>query len=336
MWRYIYPALALAALLVLSYTDIKERIAPPKITYGLLVTGLGLHAIQSVVEVTPKPFLYSLIGLVTMFALAYFIYLMGGWAGGDVKLFAALGAAIPFYGTISSITYPIPYPILILAASTISVLPFALIYALYELFREKTSELKKDILKSLPKSIYSGFVLTAALYITILINAPSVTAFLIAPFIYMIKEPGYPITAFFFTLSLISRTTPTLKNLFLFLTISILFITGIKTYNSMKKNVLRKEKKVKDLEEGDILAEDVWKNKEKKELEKRETSFFRNREKDELVVDSKKARGVTKKEIEILKDSNIEKIKIKKSLPFIPILTLGFIILLILEIMLYL
>ncbi|MFW5902320.1 MAG: prepilin peptidase [archaeon] len=332
MWNYIYPALALAVLLMLSYTDIKERIAPPQITYGLLITGLGLHAIQSAMQKTLQPLLYSLFGLTTMFALAYFIYLMGGWAGGDVKLFSALGATIPFYGIISSITYPIPYPILILAASTISVLPFTIIYAFYNLFKEKTDELKEDIVKSLPKSIYSGFVLTAALYITTLINAPSLTVILIAPFIYLIKEPGYPITAFFFTLSILSETIPTMKSLSFFLAISVIFVTGIKTYKSIKKNVLREERKVKELKEGEIPAEDVWKKEEDEKLEKREPSFLRSEEIGEIVIDSRKARGLTEEEIKILEESNIKKIKTKKSLPFIPILTLGFIILLILEI----
>jgi len=336
MWNYLYPSLTLAALLSLSYTDIKTRTAPNQITYGLLVTGLGLHAAQSAIQETFQPFLHSLLGIATMFVLAYTIYLLGGWAGGDVKLFTALGAIIPFHGALSNFTYPLPYPILILIASTVAVLPFTIIYALHKLFKQKTTQLKEDIVKSLPKSAYSGFVLTATLHLTRIINIPPASVVLIAPLIYIAKEPGYPITAFLFTLSLITKTQTTINNLLFFLAISVLLVTGIKTYQSMKKHALREEKQIEELEEGQIPAEDVWETEEEteegKKLEKRETTFFRFKEPGKIVIDSRKARGLTEEEIKILKESEIEKINVKKSLPFIPILTLGFIILLAIEI----
>ncbi len=334
MWNYIYPSIALAVLLTLSYTDIKERIAPREITYGLIIAGLGLHTAQSALQQNLQPILYSLFGTITMFALAYLIYLMGGWAGGDVKLFTGLGAIIPFYGAISNITYPIPFPILILASSTIAILPFTIIYAVYELIKEKTTELKEDIKKSLPKSIYSGFILTGALYLTTVINIHPGSAILIAPFIYIAKEPGYPVTAFLFTLSIIEEPTGTLRYLMIFVSLSILLITGIKTYKSIKKNVLREEKQIEELKEGYIPAEDVWRKEESQELKKEEPTFFRFRKEGKIIIDSRRARGLTEEEIKTLEDSEINKIKIKKSLPFIPILTLGFIILLIAEIFL--
>jgi len=339
MWNHLYLSLTLAALIVLSYTDIKNRTAPNQITYGLLITGLGLHIVQSAVQETIQPFLYSLFGIATMFVLAYTIYLLGGWAGGDVKLFTALGATIPFYGALSNFTYPLPFPILILAASTIAVLPFTIIYGLHELIKQKTTELKEDIVKSLPKSAYSGFVLTATLHLTRIINIHPSAVLLIAPLVYIAKEPGYPVTAFLFTLSLINNTQTAINNLLFFLAISVLLVTGIKTYQSMKKHALREEKQVKDLKEGEIPAQDVWEiekeeseEQEEKKLEKREPTLFRYREPGKIIIDSRKARGLTEKEIETLKESEIEKINIKKSLPFIPILTLGLVILIAVEI----
>lgn len=329
MWIYLYPLIALIVLLVLSYTDLKRRIAPPKFTYGLLATGMALHAVQSLVTGEVNYFLFAVYGVFTMFLLSYFIYRIGGWAGGDVKLFTALGAILPFYGSLSELTYPLPYPILILAASTISVFPFIMIYGVYKVIGEGAEELKKDILGSLPKSIYMGFIVLASLYLTKIIGVNSVAVFLIAPLIYISKEPGYPLTAFLATLTLIRNTSTAVMNLSYFLIVSIIFVTGIKTYYSVKNNVLREEKIIEDLEEGNIPGEDVWKIEG--EIEKKKPSLTRFSEPGELMIDSRKARGLTEKEISFLEEEKIEELEVKKSLPFIPIITLGFILLLVLE-----
>ncbi len=329
MWIYLYPAVALVFLIALSYTDIKNRKAPPILTNGLLAIGITLHAAQTIISGDPNPLLYSASIALAMFTVSYIIYRLGGWAGGDVKLFTALGAILPFHGAISQLTYPVPYPILILAASTISALPFILGYGIYKTIKERKTKLKKDIMKSLPKSIYSGFIILATLHLTKIIGIHPISTVIIAPMIYLSKQPGYPLTAFLATLTILQTPSQSLQNLLYFLTISILAITGIKTYKSIKKNVLREEKSIKELEEGEIPGEDVWK---KEEIKKKEPSLTRFTEPGELIIDSRKARGLTKQEINTLKEKEIETLKVKKSLPFIPVLTGGLVILLILEI----
>lgn len=329
MWTYLYLAITFIILLVLSYTDIKTRTAPPKLTYGLFFTGIGLHGAQSLFTGEVNHVLFSLYGAFTMFLLSYIIYRAGGWAGGDVKLFTSLGAILPFFGLLSELTYPLPFPVLILAASTISIFPFVMGYGVYEVLKSGAEELKQDILSSLPKSIYMGFIILAALYLTEVIGINRAAVLVVVPLIYISKEPGYPFTAFLATLSIIENTSSALMNLLYFQLASILFITGIKTYYSIKKNVLREEKELEELEEGNIPAEDVW--KEQGEVEKRETSLIRFRESGELIVDSRKARGLTEEEMQILNEEEVENLQVKKSLPFIPVLTLGFILLLLLE-----
>lgn len=330
MWTYIYPAIALIFLLALSYTDVKDRIAPPHLTYSLLIIGIILHATHSIITENINPLIHSIAGALSMFTIAYAIYRAGGWAGGDVKLFTALGAIIPFHGQLSTITFPIPYPLMILVASTISTLPFIVGYGVYKVLEEKSQQLKKDILKSLPRSIYTGFALLAALKLTQIIGIPPISILIITPFIYISQEPGYPVTAFLATFALITNPSENLSLLIYFTVISIFLVTGLKTYKSIRKNVLRKEKPIKELREGEIPAEDIWIHEDK--VKKKEPTLTRFTEPGNLKIDSRRARGLNQEELNFLKESELDKLSVKKSLPFIPILTLGFILLLLLEI----
>ncbi len=329
MWNYLYISLAIIFLAILSHTDIKERTAPPFFTHGMLILGLTLHLVQSAVTSNPNPILYSSSVALAMFSISYAIYLMGGWAGGDVKLFTALGALLPYYGTISQITFPIPFPVLILAASTISVLPFILIYGTYHAVKQDGKQLMEDIKKSLPKSLYSALTLTAALTLTKILGIHPAATLAIAPAIYLTKKYGYPVTAFLFTLAALREPISNLITFGYFIGISILLVTGTQTYRSIKNNVLRKEKKAENLEEGDIPAEDIWLVQGKPE--KREPKIVTTKEKGKLIINSRKARGLTEKEIEWIKNKGITTLKTKKSLPFIPVVTLGLVILIVLE-----
>jgi hypothetical protein len=86
---------------------------------------------------------------------------------------------------------------------------------------------------------------------------------------------------------------------------------GIHAFGIAKEKILRKTIAVKNLEEGMIPAEDVVIGKTK-------------------IADSRLARGLTWSEIKGLKKVR-KSIKIKLSIPFVPILTLGMILLLLLE-----
>ena len=69
------------------------------------------------------------LGAAICFVIGYALWLTGGWAGGDVKLFTALGALL--YGYRMPIGNPIyPIPLSILFNSIIASLPVLLIYAL--------------------------------------------------------------------------------------------------------------------------------------------------------------------------------------------------------------
>lgn len=71
----------------------------------------------------------GVLGAAIAFVIGYVMWLTGGWAGGDVKLFTALGALLPFYTAPYVQNVPYPFPITILFNSVIAIMPILLIYA---------------------------------------------------------------------------------------------------------------------------------------------------------------------------------------------------------------
>ncbi len=73
------------------------------------------------------------LGAAIAFAIGYAMWLTGGWAGGDVKLFTALGALLPVFVPAYSpapysSTYPL-FPLTILLNSVLVAIPILLVYA---------------------------------------------------------------------------------------------------------------------------------------------------------------------------------------------------------------
>ena len=73
----------------------------------------------------------GVVGAAIAFAIGYAMWLTGGWAGGDVKLFTALGALLPFYTSPHVKDVPYPFPLTILFNSVIAILPILLVYTAY-------------------------------------------------------------------------------------------------------------------------------------------------------------------------------------------------------------
>ena len=95
----------------------------------------------------------GVLGAVMAFVIGYVMWLTGGWAGGDVKLFTALGALLYGYAA-PAVQAPYPSPLTILFNSVIAILPILLAYAaicrlrgrsvFYE--RAKITELKEGMI----------------------------------------------------------------------------------------------------------------------------------------------------------------------------------------------
>jgi hypothetical protein len=93
--------------------------------------------------------------------------------------------------------------------------------------------------------------------------------------------------------------------------LSFLLFFGINSFKIAKENILRMTVKVTELEEGMIPAEDVYTGKVR-------------------IANSRSADGLTIAEIRALKKARKE-IRIRLSIPFVPIITLGMVLLMLLE-----
>lgn len=114
---------ALAGLVVATYSDMKTREVPDWINYGMIFAGLGIRAIYSVAELDYTVFLHGILGLAIFFLIASLMYYAGQWGGGDAKMLMGVGAlmglTIPKGFTIDQIPDLIIFWFLLLLAGAV-------------------------------------------------------------------------------------------------------------------------------------------------------------------------------------------------------------------------
>ncbi len=91
---FVAYSLSFIALLAGSLTDLKTREVPDWVNYGLIISGVGLNLLFSVIYSTPSYIISSIIGLVIFFVIAYMMFYLGQWGGGDSKMLMGLGSMI--------------------------------------------------------------------------------------------------------------------------------------------------------------------------------------------------------------------------------------------------
>jgi len=96
---------ALAFTFLATITDIRRRLIPNWLTYPMIASGVLYHAVVGLLRGDLVQAFAGALGASVAFILGLALYSVGGWAGGDVKLFTGLGAILPE-------TDP-PYPIFI-------------------------------------------------------------------------------------------------------------------------------------------------------------------------------------------------------------------------------
>jgi len=87
-------SLSFIVLLTGSITDLKTREVPDWVNYGLIISGVGLNLLFTAVYSNPSFIINSIIGLAVFFGIAYLMFEMGQWGGGDSKMLMGLGAII--------------------------------------------------------------------------------------------------------------------------------------------------------------------------------------------------------------------------------------------------
>ncbi|MBQ6099948.1 MAG: prepilin peptidase [Methanobrevibacter sp.] len=79
-----------------SIFDVKKGIVPDRLNFLLILFGLTSNLILSLITSNVKYILGSIILMVVTYYVAYLLWQLNMWGGGDVKLFTSIATAIPF------------------------------------------------------------------------------------------------------------------------------------------------------------------------------------------------------------------------------------------------
>lgn len=213
--------IALIALVIGTYTDIKTREVPDWLNYGLIFIGLGGRLIFSLVTSDFGYIIEGLLGLVLFLVIAYIMYYTGQWGGGDSKMLMGLGALIGLQFKVDSLLIAFFVNALFVGAV------YGLIYSLVLAFSKKKKFLK-EWNKLFSKKIIVGvrrLMLIAALFLAII---------------------------FFFSKDYIIRL--------LLLVLVLLVFVGFYVYvfvKAVENSCMFKYVKPRQLTEGDWIAKDI-------------------------------------------------------------------------------
>ncbi|MDD4250653.1 MAG: prepilin peptidase [Candidatus ainarchaeum sp.] len=340
--------ISIIGLIIATYTDLKERIVPNKLNFGLAILGLTIYAIQSIIELNIYPIIYSFLGLCIGFSFGWILWKLGVFAGGDVKLFMALGALNPFtpalikIGLLTNSSLPI-FPISLFLYSLIAFMPYGIVVIVYKLLNNKTERKKIffDMKKNTIIAIHTAFFLSGSyIIINLFIQNTVIEIFLVFIFLFVwnfLNKNKIILTSISMIIGIFLNYQMFFKNL-LSLTIIIVILFGLIKLMTSMKILMSKKVLIKNLKEGMIPGITlIWKGKkviikEKlslKEIIKQIKENTLNSEKE--IISSMRACGLTIQEIKELKKLSkqglIEKtILIKDSIPFVPTILLGYIL----------
>ena len=342
----------ITSCLISTYTDIKYKIIPNRLTIPLAITGLIL--VSSYYYFIHDFNLFYYVSIIIIYIISYIFWILGVWGGGDVKLFTAIStllvpeflSIIPNY-YIGNICLPIfslnSIPTLYLMInSVLSVVPIILIIVTYIILRKK-SYLIKYFKKTI--DLNKGLIVINSVMVTV----SFMKIFDIHDFIINL--------IFLMFITYLHRKIINRNYLLVTISISILIyqiLTGnsllyIKTFiiinlmiiikNIISKNLIKEaltdKYALNQLKEGMILSYPLCKNENEYYFDKStiKDKIMRNinQTNNYKIIISKRASGLTLDDIKLLNKLNNQKmiedsIYIKKELSFAPFIFVGLII----------
>lgn len=355
--------IAVVACLYASYTDLKSGIIQNKLTFPLIVIGLVLNGFYAFMVGNIWLIIYALIFTAGIFVLGYIFWKFGAWAGGDVKLFTALAALLPFYPAlinynILGVQFPInasyPFPLTLIVNSILAILPFLLMFIFYIALRKKPYLMEELVapIKNYRKNFVLTLVITSAatlaLFITPYLPFQMILLTLILIYILTLLISKLPNQVKAVIISLL--TVFALYNNFKLTIISIITLFFLliaveiirKLLTTVNKKALQDDYQLEDLKEGMIPAYNMYQKNDEvfiddkglfdkiKESVKNGDLSTLSKPRGKLLV-SNMAAGLSKDDLNLLKDLYNEnkindKFRIKKGVPFAPSIFIGLLI----------
>ncbi|MBM4241330.1 MAG: hypothetical protein FJ150_06700 [Euryarchaeota archaeon] len=355
--------IAIAASFYAGYSDITRGIIPNKLTFPLIGLGIVLNGIYAFISNDPYFLIKCIIYTSIIFALGYAFWRLGAWAGGDVKLFTALSALIPFYPSLVTynlfnVNFPVvaayPFPFTLIINSILSILPFLLIYVIYIVLKYK-KHLRNELFKPITevkKNLVLTLAVTSSVTITLIITqyftyqVIIVSLILIYLLSLVISKLPNRIKAIIISAvtvyALYKNFEITVSGIILVLISITLFEVIKKLLTTVNKEALQDDFEIKDLKEGMIPAYNMYKIDDEiyfddkgffqkaKEAIKRGNLTSMGVPKGKLLIGSMAA-GLTNEDLKLLenllKTGKInDRFKIKKGVPFAPSIFIGLVI----------
>ncbi|WP_144011621.1 A24 family peptidase C-terminal domain-containing protein [Methanobacterium paludis] len=335
----ICAVIAILACIYASYSDMKNGIIPNKLTFPLIGIGIVLNGIYAFTIGNPLFIVMALIYTAVIFVLGYVFWKFGAWAGGDVKLFTALAALLPFPVTLFNYTilneqFPViatyPFPLTLILNSILSIFPFLLIFVFYVAVKTKphlvgellspVKQYKKNIVLSLAitSAVTITFQLTQLLHIQMFQYQILILSFILIYILTLVisKSPNRikaVIISVVTVFALYEKFEITLMGI-LFLMISLTVIEIIKKLlTTVSREALQDDYNISELREGMIPAYNLYEKYDKvytddksflskfKEAMKTGDVTGLTAPKGKLLI-STMAAGLTDKDVELLED----------------------------------
>lgn len=352
MIEELFVFLALGGAVIASITDIRSRIIPNRLTFTLIAVGIFGYLVYGILTSDLSMFLASIKNLGIMFVAGYLLWVLGLLASGDVKGLMFIAALIPvypafLYSTFNPTIAGYPFITTVFTNTFLSLFPLLFLYSMCIALKKKLGSRFIEPLKNPVKYLETSFVLVAAMGVSAffgmrILVLPAILLLYKIPRKYRISLSAAGILAYVYPLSELWYSRASF--IFTYFVIMLLFIVTIRlllnSLNVIRKEALIEETKITDLEDGTIIAEEIYiqdgevlrdnRSMIEKIKDAAKTGSYQALLKRKRIA-SLSAAGVTEKQIELLKgyvkNGKLEnKVRTRKSMPFAPGLFIGLIV----------
>lgn len=340
MFQWLIVLYGIAAGIYASYTDIKENIIENRLILSLILVGAIGH-LYFIFNGT-ESLTFSLLVFGEYFGLAFVFYWLELIPSGDAKLYASLGFLIPpnFYRSLN-VLFPI---------STFTIncfLPLGIGLMFVAIKNSSIKKTKKSLKRFFNPKILgwilfrifslSGFV-GFVLNLMRLRNPFLLSGFLIVGLMALIRRisiSGKILYLPFFAFTVLMSFGNITNYLYSFLLGFLIYGTLRILVMDIANNSFIYEVNLENLKPGMIIADDIRKNNNKDEYEKKFLRMFSafsplfNLGNSDSIINMKNE-GLRKEDIERLKELkekgkiDFDTVKIHQTLPFAPFILLGF------------
>lgn len=349
--KIIALSILVSGVVIASISDYRTLTISNRLTFFMFISGLALGTVFYL-NVDIFCLAYYYLSVLLVFIFVYVLWTLGLWAGGDVKLLTAMSTLLcvdylDILPTFSLYGYVFPYyggtvfipTVSVIVNSVLSVVPIIVIIILYEIIKNKP-HLMKDIFTTddlinvaTALNIFGiYFIINNTFHIdNIMVNIALLlfVSYAVNAISKRLKHIVIPLSVIIIILNVIHNSI----SLYLMETIIITGIVLIKNVlkNDLLKQVLSHKVAIDELSESMILSYSLVKFNEEYFFDKRGMKErFVERDDYEVVI-AQKARGLTDKDIDLLKrlyDENRidDEVLIKHSVAFAPFILCGLIV----------